>query len=394
MADATARLPDRVIAYTGDPNIADGLARLADGCGIAMAEVLPGGMRAALADDAPKGDAILLDFDDPDEGVEAVSVLNARGAKHLVAVGRVNDIQLYRRLRDAGAADYLVTPFDDGDLLNALKLPPVRTGRESQDSDTQGPHVTVVLGCRGGVGATGLAVSLAWWTAEKLQTQTGLVDLDLCFGTATLALDLLPGRGLREALEFPERIDPLFVGSAMINATDNLFVLGAEEALGMDFAPAPDGLTRLIEAVSGSVPTVVVDLPRGLLPVAGDMLKEASEIVLVTDLSLGGLRDAIRMRQFCRNTAPDVMVTLTAMSPVSGAPAVERSEFERAYEGSIDWLLPPEPKLAAEAAAKGKPVVSLLKARHGYSQAVTDIAQRAVSGEEAAAKKGRRKWLW
>ena len=59
MADATARLPDRVIAYTGDPNIADGLARLADGCGIAMAEVLPGGMRAALADDAPKGDAIL-----------------------------------------------------------------------------------------------------------------------------------------------------------------------------------------------------------------------------------------------------------------------------------------------------------------------------------------------
>src|SRR3546814_16272710 len=58
-----------------------------------------------------------------------------------------------------------------------------------------------------------------------------LVDLDLHFGTCALSLDLLPGRGLRDALDNPERIDPLFIASALVNESENLFILGGEEPL-------------------------------------------------------------------------------------------------------------------------------------------------------------------
>lgn len=394
---SSTRLPDRVVAYIEDTDVSDGLARLADGCGIAMAEVLPGGLPAALSDDAPPAEVILLEIDDPDDAVEALSILSARSDARLLAVGRRDDVRTYRRLCEAGASDYLVTPLDDDDLLSALRVPTSRPVRENAENSAVAPRVTIFLGCRGGVGATALAVSSAWWAAEKLNTHTALVDLDLIFGTATLALDLLPGRGLREALEHPERIDPLFVGSAMINATDNLFVLGAEEHPGLETVPVPDGPVRLIEAVAESVPTILVDLPRSMLPASRELLRRADEVVLVTDLSLGGLRDTIRIRTLCRESAPDTALTLVGVVPAAGPAPIERREFERACECAVDWLVPLDGKAAADAAATGKPVVSKLKPKHAYSRAVRNIAERAVPPaptDGAESGKAKRKWLW
>lgn len=397
IATQNTRLPDRIVAYTEDILLADSIARLADGNGIATAEILPGGPAAAVSDGTQGADVLLLDIDNTDEGAEALTVLAAQRDCRLLAIGRKDDVRTYRKLHEAGAADYLVLPLDDDVLLDAMRIPVRRRSQSVSEAKTPDPRVVVFLGCRGGVGSTTLAVSTAWWVAEKLNTQTALVDLDLVFGTATLALDLLPGRGLREALEHPERIDPLFVGSAMINATDNLFILGAEEHPGLETLPAPEGPIKLVEAVAENVPALFVDLPRGMLPAARDLLRRADEIVLVTDLSLGGLRDSIRLKTLCKETAPDTALTLIGCLPSGGQPPIERSEFERAYEGALDWVLPWEPKQAADAAADGKPVVSRLKARHAYVQAVTDLATRTIAeatGGEAQPEKAKRKWLW
>lgn len=388
------RLPDRIVAYTDDAVLADSIARLADGNGIATTEILPGGPTAAITEGAQGADILLLDIDDTDEGVEALGVLSAKQNCRLLAIGRRDDVRTYRKLHEAGAADYLVLPLKDDVLLDALRIPVRRHAQTQTETANKDPRVVVFLGCRGGVGATTLAVSSAWWTAEKLGVQAALVDLDLVFGTATLALDLLPGRGLREALEHPERIDPLFVGSAMINATDNLFVLGAEEHPGLESLPVPDGPVKLVEAVAESVPAVYVDLPRGMLPSARDLLRRADEIVLVTDLSLGGLRDSIRLKTLCRETAPETALTLIGCIPQGGQPPIQRAEFERAYEGALDWVLPWEPKAAAEAAADGKPIVSRLKPRHQFVKAVEDLAARTVANTETQPEKAKRKWLW
>lgn len=391
-------LPRRVLAFTDDADLADSLARLADGGRIPTADVMPGGPAEALAHPAGRADAFLLDLRGTTDGATAVAALSALAETteaRLIAVGGDNDVALFRRLRDAGAADYLVAPLDDIDLLSALERAPAAPTRAGELDAPAGPRTTVVIGCRGGVGATGFAVSTAWWAAEQLKSQTALVDLDLNFGSTALALDLMPGRGLREAIEQPERIDPLFVGSAMINATERLFVLSAEEHPALDAMPAPDGLGRLVDAVTESVETVVVDLPRARLSQARDVLARADEIVLVTDLSLAGLRDSIRLRALCVEEAPNAARTMIAMAPSSGPAPVERKEFERALEGAVDWVAPWTPRQAAEGAAAGKPLVARIKARHPYAKAVADVAGRAVPATSGdTAKKGGRKWLW
>lgn len=391
--DATHRLPKGVVLFSDDQALADGLSRVADGCRMSGVEAHPGGLEAALSGPAGSEEVIIIDCGSDAPDLHGMEALCADRKRRVVAVGVENDVRLLHRLQAVGVADYLVHPVNDDELLEALRLPLAMAVPATAEGPAAGPRTTVVIGCRGGIGATGFAVSAAWWSAEKLQSQTALIDLDLVFGTATLALDLMPGRGMREALENPERIDPLFIGSAMINATERLFVLGAEEPPGQEISPTATGMARLLEAVRDTIPSVIVDLPRQQLPTSEPLLAAADEIVLVADLSLGGLRDAIRLKALCQSMAPNVETTLLAMLPSVGPPPVERKEFERAYEGAVDWLIPWEPKVASQVVTEGKPLVTGFKPKHAYAQAVRDVAERAVP-DSARPQKAKRKWLW
>ncbi|MCR9219044.1 MAG: hypothetical protein NXI21_02345 [Alphaproteobacteria bacterium] len=385
-----------VLAFTDDAAVADGLGRLADGEAIPWVEVQPGGLRAALDEPAFDADAVLLDVTDlaEREAVDGIRALAARSDRALVAIGRQNDVGLYRALLAAGARDYLTVPLDEAALAQALSPRAAPSApRAVESAQTLRPRLNLTIGARGGSGASALAVDTAWWAAERLGVETGLVDLDVHYGACALALDLMPGRGLRDALESPERIDSLFVGSAMMNAGERLFVLAAEEDPEEPVFPAEDGPSRLVDALCESFGCLVVDLPRAVAGAYPAVLARADAVTLVSDQTLGGLRDALRLKQLCQKRAPDASIALAVREPTGGKPAVSRKEFEKGYGAGIDWTIPSLPKQAAEAAAAGRPLVSLLRTGHPYAKSVAALAERCVDPAGLPPKR-RRKWLW
>ena len=98
----------------------------------------------------------------------------------------------------AGARDYLLKPVD-AEMLGEVFV------RLEQPGDGVTPQGRVVgfVGARGGVGATTLAINIAWMMAEKLSRRTALVDMDIYSGNIALKLDIEPTRGLREAFDDP-----------------------------------------------------------------------------------------------------------------------------------------------------------------------------------------------
>jgi len=386
-----------IVAFTDDPNFGDALARLADGEAIPWVEVRPGGLPAALDQESLDADIALIDIGDlaEREAVDGLRTLSARTACGVIAVGQQNDISLYRRIIAAGARDYLIVPIDERVLADALHPPdPVAPAPLSATRlEEARPRLNLIIGARGGVGTSSLAVDCAWWAAEKLGVETGLIDLDVHYGACALALDLMPGRGLRDALERPEQIDSLFVGSAMMNATERLFVMAAEEDPEDPVVTAPDAPGRLVEALSDSFPCLVVDLPRAQAGAYSDMLARADSVTLVTDLTLGGLRDSLRLKQLCAKRAPDASLALVVREQAAGKSPISRAEFEKGYGDTIDWTMGDLGKLAGDAAGSGKAMVSLIRPKHARARLIAAMAERCV-GPAGLPEKKARKWLW
>ena len=136
----------------------------------------------------------------------------------VIAIGDQNDVQLYRTLMSAGVTDYLVKPLT-AEIIDVAIDAAAETPAASAESAANG-KIIAFIGAHGGVGATTLAVNTAWTIASEMEKQVAVVDLDLKFGSVSLALDVEPGRGLREALQHPERIDSLFVAGAAVGISD------------------------------------------------------------------------------------------------------------------------------------------------------------------------------
>jgi len=283
-----------------------------------------------------------------------------------------------------GATDYLVKPVTGQELRRTI----LTAGKAEEHAEqTVNGRVGAVIGARGGVGASSVATGIAWAIAHDHRKQVALVDLDMHFGTVALSLDLEPGNGLRSALENAERIDSLFVASALVHLSDNLFVLGGEEPLDQPFTVESEPLELLLAELRRIFDMVVLDVPRHMVPGLGPVLAAMSGLAVVTDLSLAGLRDTVRIRSGLTRIAPDVPVRIVAsrVGLEKGA-ELPPPEFEKGLGAKIDHVLAEEPK-AAKAALNGKPLATMLTGKRG-GQALSLLA-RQMGGIETAARAGR-----
>jgi pilus assembly protein CpaE len=326
--------------------------------------VREGGSREALAylGDAPPPRVLIVDLSDAAKPLSAVLPIMAAFAEEtrVIAIGAVNDINLYRDMIEAGVVEYLVKPVPEAGLSAALARVENRPAEAPAAAHAKGERrpLVAVLGTRGGVGASTVAVNLAWLMANEIKRKTTLIDLDLQNGTVALALDIEPTRGLREALENPNRIDSLFISSASARLNDRLVVMAAEEGFDDEVHYDPAAIDLLIEEVHRQTDIVLLDLPRNAPGVRNRALAAATDVVIVSDLTLAGLRDAIRLQGLVQHSAPSAHILFVANRVGGKEVGVPKTDFQRALGQPLEFLLPEDPKAVVSAANAGKPLVA------------------------------------
>lgn len=320
-----------------------------------------GGIAAALGilSQDPSPPVLVIDIaksEDPNASLRSLLAL-CDTRTSVIAIGEVNDVALYRSIVAQGISDYIVKPIDPVALVSAIdgarRLAPVL---KSIETETPSRSVIAVVGARNGVGASTLAVNMGWISAHEHGRTCVIVDLDLQFGTVGLQLDLEPSHGLREALENPDRIDSLFIASAMASESENLFVLSAEEPLEDRVSLSADACTTLMDALPEELDTIVLDMPVRSVIEAPDLLNIADRIVLVTDLSLVGMRDVVRLGRLCAEVAPDaVLHTVLNRAGMAKKGEIPKAEFVKGTDLPIRHMIPFDAQIAALSASSGKP---------------------------------------
>lgn len=358
-------------------------------------DVVMGGVDAAVdkLSNMQTPEYLFVDLADSESPLEEMGKLSGvcDPGTQVVALGSVNDISLFRDMLSSGIADYLLKPVTPDRLKQAYEAAHAKpqsdaaAGAVSVQAD-----IIVTIGSRGGVGASMIATNIAWLLAHEIDKKTALIDLDPYYGNAPMALNMEPGRGLSEALEAPERIDSVFIERTMLKEHDNLMVLGAEESMQNEVALDSASVETLLEKIRENFAVVVVDTPRGNMPLIKSAMRMATHIVLISDFSVSGMRDVIRLAGLANSIAAGTRQFVVVNHGVGGKSGVSARDFAATTALEVSCEIVSDAKgvgaalnagTALPVAASRSPVVKALRA-------FCETLYKAPDDEESGNKKG------
>ena len=298
----------------------------------------------------------------------------------VIVSGKVDTFSFYSWLRDIGVADYLLQPFSDVQLQTMLAKPSQSISASKDDANHK---LVAIIGARGGVGTTMMAIHLASIFAKELAMPTALFDPDPHFGSVALDFDLEANRGLADALEKPDRVDALFLERVMVKPFANLSILSAEEVLHQLVNIQPTAAEALIGEMHALFPTIVVDLPRQMNTLSHYVLAKADHTILVAEPNLLNLRDTLRIRDYIVDTlkrpAPHAIINKIGVSTKFELPM---KEFAKHY-GEPPFAEVPYISEAFDAMNKGELMLAHVKGR-ALCDPLRELAGK-ISGKKTAA---------
>ncbi len=241
---------------------------------------------------------------------EVISQAQARRIKVILIAEDVSPSSLHQLLRQ-GADEFVPYPLPEGELAAAISRVQAPDPEPEIEDDTpkkkrsKGDHngaVLVTHGLAGGVGATTMAVNLAWELCNvaakgEENPKVCILDFDLQFGTVATYLDLPRRESVYELLSDTEAMDDESFLQAMLTYEDTLHVLTAPgEMLPLDFINSDD-IGRLIAMARSHFDFVVIDMPKTLVQWSESVFNTAQVYFGVMELDMRSAQNCQRLKR-------------------------------------------------------------------------------------------------
>jgi pilus assembly protein CpaE len=276
-----------------------------------------------------------------------------------------------------GAKYFLTEPVELEDLLSALRRALGESGG-LQDSSASSGHnssgsiprqvapcsVIAVLGSRGGVGTTTLAVNIAATLAVDPNHAVALLDLDLALGDADIAVEVqgMENISIADLARNIQRLDMNFLKRALVkHESTGLSILRHPLEIQDMGVIHESHVERIVNLLKISYTHLVLDLSKSFLPTDLMGLRMADQILLVAQLELGSLRNVVRLNHLLNNTEEMLGERVKVIINRVGSEAVEEGislkKAEEVIGRPIFWQVPNDPKSVIQARVAGQPMV-------------------------------------
>ncbi len=256
------------------------------------------------------------------------------------------DPELMLEAMRAGVTEWITEPLSDAAIQSAI-------GRITfHRSAPATGRLYAVLGAKGGVGATTVAVNLAEAFAQNIGSAL-LIDLHASSGDAAVFLGVEPKFTLVEALENTHRLDEAFFRGLVVHTRSGLDLLAASSQISTSHLD-PQRVRTVIDFALRYYPAVVLDVPRMDGPII-DSLDNTAAIFLVVNHELPTVRAAVRLAKTLRPRygAERLSIIVNRSDRHS---EISLEDIQRAVNLRIRHVLPSDYKLALAAMNKGAPI--------------------------------------
>ncbi len=316
-------------------------------------------------------DLVIVTLDaDKNKALQMIGQLSVEHPK-LPILTISHDHQALLQSLQKGAKYFLTHPVGLEDMLAALR----RALGESGGSDaptaggsasarqTGSSSMIAVLGSRGGVGTTTLAVNMAATLAADPTHQAALIDLDLTLGDADIALEVsgFENISIADLARNIERLDMNFLRRAMAkHEPTGLSILRHPLEIAEVGAIHEQHVERILNLLKISYTHLVLDLSKCLLPTDLMALRMADVIMLVAQLELSSLRNVVRLIHCMsgeEGLADKIRVVINRQGSDSVEEGISPKKAEEVIGKPIFWQVPNDTKAVIGARVAGHPLV-------------------------------------
>lgn len=294
-----------------------------------------------------------------------------------------------------GAFRFLKTPLHRLEVEQALLDIAMHFGQRHKSQ-----HVIAVAGVQGGVGATTLAINLAYTMAQSCKRETILLEVPPQFSAISSLLDIVPKHTIEELLSIPSDIDAYAMRAALHPFCDRLSVLVTEQQLPALTQAHCQRIPEVVTCASSLAEAVILDLPAGNVDVLETVASHLSGLLLVADQSIVNLQIAKEyMRRFAKfdpkiivNRFDSTNLGLTVIQHFLGTDCIECLENEesamRYTVGHAQPLLLAQPKckmnqqileLASSLLHDPSPIEVSRKSSHDLLHSALDVVTSGFS---------------
>lgn len=283
-------------------------------------------------------------------------LLNSRDVGEVFFVSDHTNQAVLRKAIQIGAKEFFSQPIEDEEIIEALEKFKERKRSSVIGNPFKLGKIINVIGSKGGVGTTTVAVNLAVSLAQKKSIQSvALIDMNLLYGDIPLFLNIEPKYSWSDITKNISRLDATFLNSVLSIDPSGVCVLPSPSYLSKQKAVKPEIIERLLMLLRRMFDYIVIDGGQSLGNISQKILKMSDTVLLVSVLNLSCLANANKLlKTFSDFGVPSDKNIKVIVNRFLKKSDISKKDAETSIEKEIFWTIPNDYKTTVNALNKGK----------------------------------------
>ncbi len=260
--------------------------------------------------------------------------------------------QLLLEAMRSGVQEFIPKPVTPEALRLILKR-----FQQGQPMERSAEKLIVVMGAKGGVGTTTVAVNLGVQLCNFARKRSVLLDFARPLGNAHLLMDFQPRFGIRDAVENLERLDNHFFAGLLSHHKTNLDLLaGSLDPEEWQNIPV-SALERVINVAQASFEMVLLDIGTQFSSDWAPVLSAARMVLVITEAHVPSLWALDRRLQALSGFGIDANRIRVVLNRWHKGDEETLKSMEKHLKGSVFECLPNDFRKASNSVNLGTPLM-------------------------------------
>jgi len=318
------------------------------------------GMHVQMSHDTRRADLLIFELgNDIDKEFQYIrSLLNSDAAAEVFLISENSDPAVLMQAIKTGAKEFFILPLKEEEVKIALKELKKKIKRANRRNSPKIGQIISVVGSKGGIGTTTVAVNLAVNLAQKKSVQSvALIDMNMMFGEVPLFLEIKPGYDWGEIVKNISRLDSTFLMNTLSKHSSGVHILPSPGSLNGSASAAPEMMGHLIGFMQKLFDFVIIDAGQSANEISLKVLEMSDNILLMSLLSLPCMSNTNKLLQSISDLGflPEERIRIVINRYLTNL-EISLQDAEESLHKKIFWTIPNDYSTTMSAINNGKPL--------------------------------------